>query len=203
MGSKESAIMSKTVGGQLTFRVHHDLDAHSPRLDEPMTQIVGWHRKYRVSDSDMVNFRDRDSFLESVRPEDIVRPLYMYEHGGVALATTPFSDKFDSGHLGYVLVTPERLEAIGIGQGETEVIEHNITTEIKELAAYMNGEVYQIAVHRMVDGDVLETSVATIGDIWETDDDTLDYAVDVVLGDVNDDYIGDVTMEMVKAADWE
>ena len=39
--------------------------------------------------------------------------------------------------------------------------------------------------------------------IWETDDDTLDYAVDVVLGDVNDDYIGDVTMEMVKAADWE
>ena len=55
----------------------------------------------------------------------------------------------------------------------------------------------------MVDGDVLETSVATIGDIWETDDDTLDSAVVVVLGDVNDDYIGDVTIEMVKAADWE
>ena len=154
MGSKESAIMSKTVGGQLTFRVHHDLDAHNPRLEEPMTKIVGWHRKYFVSDRDMVDFRDRDSFLESVRPEDIVRPLYMYEHGGVALATTPFSDNFDSGHLGYVLVTPERLEAIGIGGGET-------------------------------------------------DDDTLDYAVDVVLGDVNEDYIGDVTMEMVKAADWE
>ena len=49
----------------------------------------------------------------------------------------------------------------------------------------------------------LVREVAAIGDIWETDDDTLDYAVDVVLGDVNDDYIGDVTMEMVKAADWE
>ena len=203
MGSKESAIMSKTVGGQLTFRVHHDLDAHNPRLEKPMTKIVGWHRKYFVSDRDMVDFRDRDSFLESVRPEDIVRPLYMYEHGGVALATTPFSDKFDSGHLGYVLITPERLERIGLKSSDTEQIELNVKAEIKMFQAYMNGEAYQIDVHRMVDGDVLETPVATIGDIWETDDDTLDYAVDVVLGDVNDDYIGDVTMEMVKAADWE
>ena len=77
MGNKESAIKTKAVGGRLTFRVHHDLNPLNPREEQQMTKIVGWHRKYRVSDRDMVEFSDRDSFLESVRPEDIVRPLYM------------------------------------------------------------------------------------------------------------------------------
>ena len=203
MGSRESTIMSKAVGGRLTFRVLYDRNPHNPRKEEPMTKIVGWHRKYHVSDRDMMEFPDRDSFLESVRPEDIVKPLYMYEHGGVALSTEPFSDRWDSGPLGYVMVTPERLEAIGLKRSETEQIERNIASEIKVFQAYMNGEVYQIDVHRMADGDVLETPVTTIADIWELDDDALDEAAIAALVDVDPDHLRDVTNEMVEAADWD
>ena len=67
----------------------------------------------------------------------------------------------------------------------------------------MNGEVYQIDVHRMVDGDVLETPVTTIKDVWGLDDDALDEAAIAILADVDPDHLGDVTNEMVEAADWD
>ena len=201
MGSKESTIMSKAVGGRVTFRVHHDRNPYNPREEEVLTTIVGWHRKHRISDEGQ-DFPDRDAFLASVRPEDIVKPLYMYEHGGVVFATTPFSDRWDSGQVGYVLVTRERREAIGLKRSETEQIERNITTEIKAFESYMNGEIYQIDVHRMVDGDVLETPVTTIKDVWSLDDDALDEAAIATLADVDPDHLGDVTNEMIEAADW-
>ena len=203
MGSKESAIMSKTVGGKVIFRVHYDMDPRNPREEEPFISIVGWHRKYHVSDRDMLEFRDRDAFLASVRPEDIVRPLYMYEHGAVALSTTPYSDKWDSRQLGYVLVTPERLERIGLKSSDTEMIERNVDAELKEFQAYMNGEIYQIDAHRMVDGDVLETVVGTIGDIWDTKDDTLDEAVSALLHDLDPQYTEGITDDAVVASEWQ
>ena len=118
-------------------------------------------------------------------------------------ATTPFSDHWDSGQVGYILVTPEKVEAIGLKWTDTEMIERNITSEIKEFESYMNGDIYQVDVHRMVDGDVLETPVTTIKDVWGLDDDALDEAANAILADVDPDHLGDVTNEMVEAADWD
>ena len=203
MGSRESAIMSKTVGDRLAFRVHHNPDPANPRKEEVLTKIVGWHRKYHISDSDMVEFSDPESFLESVRPEDIVKELYMHEHGGIALSVTPFSDKWDSMRVGYVLVTPERIEALGLDGSDTEFIQRIVEVEVKDFEAYMNGNIYQVDVHMMVDGDVLETPVGTVGNLWDTDDVTLDGAVIVLRAFLEPKYAEGVTDEAVDAAEWD
>ena len=209
MGSRESTIRSKAVGDRLAFRARHDPKPKNPRKEEVLTTIVAWHHKYAISDT--YEYRDHAAFLESVRPEDTVRPLYMYDHGGVVLSTSPFLVLSDSaspyaGHhsqVGYVLVTPERIEALGLDGSDTEFTQRIIDDEVKEFEAYMNGNVYQVDVHRMVDGDVLETPVGTVGHLWDTDDATLDGAVIVLRAFLEPKHAEGVTDEMVAEAEWK
>ena len=209
MGSREVAIMSKAVGGRVTFRVHRDPKPKNPRKEEVLTTIVGWHRKYAISDT--YEYRDRAAFLGSVRPEDTVKPLYMYDHGGVVLSTSPFLVRsasaspyaWDYRQVGYVLVPPERIEALGLDGSDTEFIERIIDVEIKDFEAYMNGNVYRVNVHRMVDRDVLETPVGSVGDLWDTDEATLEGAVIVLRAFLEPVYAEGVTDEMVADAEWE
>ena len=51
---------------------------------------------------------------------------------------------------------------------------------------------------KAVGGDVLETPVTTIKDVWG-----LDEAAIATLADVDPDHLGDVTNEMIEAADWK
>jgi hypothetical protein len=44
------------------------------------------------------------SLSSSKRCGCIVLPVYMYDHSGTALSTTPFSCRWDSGQVGYIYV---------------------------------------------------------------------------------------------------
>ena len=193
--------MSKAVGGRVTFRVHHDPKPKNPWKEEVLTTIVGWHRKRAISDT--YEYRDRAAFLESVRPEDMVKPLYMYDCDGVVLSTSAGSHACGYSQVGYVLVTPERIESLGLDGSDAEFIERILDVEIKDFEAYMNGNVYRVDVHRMVDGDVLETPVGTVGGLWDTDDGTLDGAVIVLRAFLEPGYAEGVTDVMVAEAEWE
>ena len=94
-------------------------------------------------------YSGREEFLESVETDHILRPLYMYEHGGVALSTGAYSDPWDSGQVGYVRVTPESAEKIGIDISDTERVNALIDQEVAALAAYINGDIYSISAHRI------------------------------------------------------
>jgi hypothetical protein len=76
----------------------------------------------------------------------IVLPLYMYEHSGVSISTTPFSCKWDSGQLGYIFCTKEKaLEEFG-GKKVTKKIRErcfsNFVAEVESYDTWQKGEVY-------------------------------------------------------------
>lgn len=75
-------------------------------------------------------------------------PLYMYDHSGIALSTTPFSCRWDSGQIGYVYVSKEKIKetykyvnkktidkAVNILKHEIETIDH-----------YVNGNVWKFSI---------------------------------------------------------
>jgi hypothetical protein len=70
----------------------------------------------------------------------------MYEHSGIAISTTPFNCSWDSGKIGFVLITKKDLrEAMNCKRITSKVIEYAkkvIEAEVSEYGQYLNGDVY-------------------------------------------------------------
>jgi hypothetical protein len=84
-------------------------------------------------------------------------PVYLYDHGGLALSSTPFSCKWDSGWLGIVLWTRTECEAYhapGSHAGR-DVNKEVMESYLKELAQYVEGDVWDIIIEN-ANGDILD-----------------------------------------------
>lgn len=123
----------------------------SPRDDDHLGHIVGWHQRYTVGD-EQPGESPREwvhSWKRGRKEKDyVILPVYMIDHSGVALSTASFSCPWDSGQVGFIYATRERAEAGGYPWGDREYIEGVLQAEIAEYSAYMNGECYGFAVFR-------------------------------------------------------
>ena len=74
----------------------------------------------------------------------ILLPLYLYDHSGITISTSPFSCPWDSGQVGWIYCTPERLQAEFGNITETNMKQANrlMEEEIKVYDTYLRGECY-------------------------------------------------------------
>ena len=89
-----------------------DENCESPREWDNLGTFYTWDRRYCSPDKNP--YVDVDSFMEeheeAIKEGDIfILPVYKYEHSGVAYQTTPFSCPWDSGQVGYIFVTKEKI----------------------------------------------------------------------------------------------
>lgn len=96
---------------------------------------------------------------EGLHPKDAPEgafPVYVYEHGGIALSLEPFSCPWDSGHAGFIWLAEDYLEP-------REVCKN----ALKTFEQYLNGEVYGFVVETrkliQQDGELFATE-------WEHED---------------------------------
>ena len=91
-----------------------------------------------------------DIGLESseLTDEDYQLPLYVYDHGGITISTTPFNCQWDSGCIGYIYVTQDRIkEEYGIEEVDEEHADRAMNilrNEIEIYDKYIRGEVYGV-----------------------------------------------------------
>ena len=81
-------------------------------------------------------------------------PLYLYDHSGITISTTPFSCQWDSGQVGRAYITHESAKAYGITEEEAENV---IRGEVEEYDCYLRGDIwgYEIVDTETEDGDVV------------------------------------------------
>lgn len=95
------------------FKVHiyHDDTPESPPDWDNPGHMVCWHRRSNLGDENVrtENYRTKEE-LEASFNARVCIPLYLYEHGSMTMRTYPFGDPWDSGQVGYIYVTDERLE---------------------------------------------------------------------------------------------
>ena len=199
MATSNEALREKVFGG-FVFRVIADPDPVDLRADDPVTRIVTWTRRLVVGDEH--DFEDPDAFLASVQPDDIVLPLYVHDHSGISLALGPFNDRWDSGQAGYVLVTSEKLRAIGVDPADTERVGEIVAGEVGEQQRYLNGECYQVDAHQTVTEGVIERPIQVRPGVYDCQDATLDEAVVEMLHDLDYGRFGDVKVAVIAATPW-
>lgn len=97
----------------------------------------------------------------------LMLPLYLYEHSGITMSTGPFSCPWDSGQVGWIYVSRERVrEEYGwkvITKSRAEQINRYLTSEVETYDHYLTGEVYGYVIEDEY-GEELDSCWSYYGD---------------------------------------
>ena len=131
-----------------TLEIYQDSDGHSPREWDNLAQFVCFHKRYNLGDDHGIDHNDYNSWEELIEANtkdgDIVVPLYMYDHGNISISTSPFMCPWDSGRIGYAVVTKESIiENYGDDSPENRAKALRcLEAEVETYDHYVQGEVY-------------------------------------------------------------
>lgn len=102
--------------------------------------------------------------------EYIALPLYIYDHGGVTMSTTPFGCRWDSSKVGYIYISKEKArEEYGwknLSKKRRERLQEYLRNEVKEFDCYLTGEVFRFKVEDE-DGEEVDSCGGFYGTDWE------------------------------------
>ena len=136
------------------INIYYDADARSPReAYDNLGTLYTAHRNYRPEkefddhfDIDKVFDGRIGNFRESFLKEYVALPVYLYDHSGVTISTSPFSCPWDSGFFGIIAVPLDKVrKEFGWKQvtpGRRKRIEGYLQGEIETLDDYYTGEVF-------------------------------------------------------------
>lgn len=138
--------------------------SNNPRQNSNVGTIATWHRRYKIGDE-----QPKESSKEhhAKLPEGtIMLPVYMYDHSGLAFNTTGFHCPWDSGQLGVIYATPDKIKAEGWDPvADLEKIKDVLRAEVDEWGKWVNGEVYGFVLTDDETGEKLDSCWGHIG--WE------------------------------------
>ena len=105
----------------------------------------------------------------------IALPLYLYDHSGITISTTPFHCPWDSGQVGYIYVTKEKARReLGIKRitSKKRILDY-LRGEIETFDQYLRGDVYGFRVfehepdENPEDGEEIDACWGFYGTDWE------------------------------------
>lgn len=101
-----------------------------------------------------------EQMINRIQKKAIFEPIYIYEHSSVALSTTPFNDRWDSGQVGWYLVDKNSLEKNFGYKKRTkkaiEQVEKRVSGLLDNMQAHINGDVYMWFIYDS-EGEILES----------------------------------------------
>ena len=141
------------------IKVYQDEDTHSPREWDNLGKMICFHRRYNLGDKHDYNHNNYSSWSE--QKEDIVKnenvcvilPLYLYDHSGITMSTSPFGCNWDSGQVGWIFVSKEKVrKEYNVKRITQEVIDkvtQCLESEVKTYDQYLTGEVYRYEIYKV------------------------------------------------------
>jgi hypothetical protein len=139
-----------------TYEIHIDTDPMNPREEFDNIGIMScWHRRYNLGDTNEAppNLSDEKA---------IWLPLYLYDHGGITMQTTPLSCPWDSGRVGTIYVMADKIkeefdyDLATITDEQRRHVLGILVAEVLEYAMYLGGDVYGY-IRKDKDGDEIES----------------------------------------------
>ena len=93
----------------LRLIIRSDDDPLNPRRElANLCRMVCFHGRYELDEPH--SFDSPDDFRQAMRGEIYLElPLYLYDHSGITMRTTPFSCPWDSGQVGVIILEHEKV----------------------------------------------------------------------------------------------
>ena len=145
--------------GKYRLEIKIDPTAPDPREWAEHTVMLCGHQRYDFGDRQVVGEGSfRADLMYDVRQEIeeenigkggvlenvVYLPLYLLDHSGLFLSSSPFRCRWDSGQIGFIYMTPKMMESVGI---ETEEEARKfMQKQVDEYAGYLQGYCYRFVV---------------------------------------------------------
>jgi hypothetical protein len=139
------------------IKIVQDTDPDNPRHDDNVSRMICFHKRYELGDRhDFISERygSWDELKDEIMKDSsilMIKPLYMYEHSGITISTSPFGCQWDSGQIGWVFIDEEHLKSIcGEGEYSNEEIEEWIKGEVETYDKYLSGDVWIYQIYEVI-----------------------------------------------------
>jgi hypothetical protein len=155
-----------------TIKIYVDQDARDPRDDsEPLGKMLCVHNgRYGLGDTHEMTVENLERY--AAREDVISLPLYLYDHGILAISTESFQGRaphaeWDSGQVGWITITKEEIcKEYGVKRISSKLkkkIEDGLRSEVEIYNHYLSGNVWGYEIEGP-DGDWLDSCWGYYGD---------------------------------------
>ena len=139
------------------YEIVQDTNPTDPREWDNITTMICFHNRYTIGDkheyksNNYNGWQELKEQIESDYKVLMIKPLYMYDHSGITISTSPFGCQWDSGQIGWVIIDEKRLQYItGDASGHNETnLEEIIDSEIKTYDKYITGDCYGYKIYEV------------------------------------------------------
>ena len=155
------------------LEIFDDLNPCSPREFDNLGTMVCFHRRYNLGDetelksSDFSSWEELENYLYKEEDALIAIPVFMYDHSGLWINTTGFSCPWDSGQVGYIYVSKEKVrEDYGckrISKKLKEMIREMLCSEVDLYNDYLSGNVYGFTLTDKENAEEIDSSCGFYG----------------------------------------
>ncbi len=139
------------------LEIKQDNSPDNPREWDNVTTMICFHRRYDLGDehdyksSDFEGWEEMKQQIETDYNVLMIKPLYMYDHSGITISTSPFGCQWDSGQIGWVFIEEKQwIQMMGEDMDRSEDrLDRIIEGDVKTYDKYITGEVYGYEVYEV------------------------------------------------------
>ena len=168
-------ITEKTIG-DYRIRTFYDEDGDSPRNWDNLGTMVCFHSRYDLGDKHEYHHQDYNGWDEMekdiIKKENVavILPLYIYDHSGITMNTTGFSCGWDSGQVGFIFISKEKIrEEFNIKRITKEWVEkitEYLKGEVETYDQYLRGEVFGYRIVKVSTCDLGHEHEEEVDSCW-------------------------------------
>ena len=155
------------------LEIFDDLNPCSPREFDNLGTMVCFHRRYNLGDetelnsSDFSSWEELENYLYKEENALIAIPVFMYDHSGLWINTTGFSCPWDSGQVGYIYVSKEKVRedysCKRISKKLKKMIREMLCSEVDLYNDYLCGNVYGFTLTDKENAEEIDSSCGFYG----------------------------------------
>lgn len=144
LGDKQTDESPSEVKERLALKADPALKEWVDRADR-ILDLAYYHNRTRHHTLETAVSKKFDAWVDRAFDENYVwEPVYLYDHSGITMRTTPFSCPWDSGQIGIIYMDKDTVirEWGDFHDTTKEKAEAVLKAEVEEYDCYISGEVY-------------------------------------------------------------
>lgn len=133
------------------LEIKQDPHPYNPREEfDHLCKMFCFHQRYMLGDKHDYRYQDfkgwNEFYKQLYKDYDpvVIKPLNLYDHSGITISTSRFSCPWDSGHVGFVLISAEDcIKEYGKRDGDAHSLAEKVLDgEVKEYDQYLRGDIW-------------------------------------------------------------
>ena len=158
------------------IEVIQDESPESPREWDNLGTMICFHGRYNLGDKhdyrsgDYSGWDEQRKDIEKKENVCVILPLYLYDHSGITMKTSPFGCNWDSGQVGWIVVSKENVrKEFGVKRITKEIIEkvtNILEGEVKTYDQYLSGEIYGYKIYKVTECELGHEHKEELDSCW-------------------------------------